>query len=95
MTWRAISARPVARHVSSTRVHPRSLSNVASDDVAGNICQALGVGAGAMRSDTGAGASATTTTFTTFGTTNRGMPGSKMGAGGKAGAKVGRCRLTV
>ena len=41
-----------------------------------------------MRSDTGAGASASTTTFTTFGTTNRGGVGSKMGAGGKAGAKV-------
>jgi hypothetical protein len=39
MTWREISARPVARHVVDTHLNPPALSEMASYDVASNIYQ--------------------------------------------------------
>jgi hypothetical protein len=39
--WRAISARPIARHVIQRIVNPRPLASMASHDVASDVCQAL------------------------------------------------------
>jgi hypothetical protein len=39
MSWRAISVSPVARHVNQRTPNPRSISKLASYDVASNICQ--------------------------------------------------------
>ena len=44
MTWRAIFASPLARHVIKRIVNHRFLSYMTSHDVAGNICLALSHG---------------------------------------------------
>ena len=64
MTWRAISVMPLygpPRH--PTHLYPRFMSNMASYDVASNICQAIGGGAAAAHRVSAAGRGLHSSTF--------------------------------
>jgi len=54
MTWRAIPARPIARHVIEMHLNPRPVSYMASYDAASDVRPALGHGGGGAAQGEGA-----------------------------------------